>query len=54
MGRKAVSLLQEEDVAEQVRKFPCLYDKACADYKRQTEQKEDMAENRGKSGYGTW
>ena len=33
MGRKTVNFLEDEDVAENVRKFPCLYDKSSMDYK---------------------
>ena len=33
MGRGKVDLLHEEELAEAVRKFPCLYDKRVLSYK---------------------
>ena len=37
MGRKALlDLTEQEELAECVRKYPCLYDKACKHYKIKT------------------
>ena len=33
MGRKSINILEEEGVAEEVRKYPCLYDKTLSEYK---------------------
>ena len=33
MGRKSINILEEEGVAEKVRKYPCLYDKTLSEYK---------------------
>ena len=37
MGRKSqISTIEEEALAECVRKYTCLYDKSCAEYKSKT------------------
>ena len=40
MGRKKINTMQEEEaLAEEVRKYPCLYDKSDEEYKDRTKNR---------------